>query len=474
MIQVLGILVAIATLVCAIGMLWRPQWAAILVLILWAFEQLLQSYIDFLVAHAAFINFAVAGLAGLALVMQMSRGVPIFSGYSNRVTWLTITFYVYWMIGCIYSPAPLDALHALREGLPYMILLLGILPLLNYDVYDFRRMLTGLMVVGTVVSVLIIVNPRSSYYAGRLTLDLGMVSTRDRGSPLAIAEMGGLIALVAALVRPVAISATYTILRIVAFISGFGLAIGSGSRGQVLAAGIAGVVCYPLARRVANPKQFFINVLGFSILIGGIFLTFRWFIGDQNRERWDLALMLRDTTLRLEAVWQLFDAYLASPANWLQGLGTRANATITGSSGISGNYVHNVIAEALCENGLIGASLFAAIAYSTFTAGKRLWRRYQHDPPMRAAVAVAAASCLYSLFLALKQGSLSYPAPFFWWMILAKLSAHEERVAPWDWHEAALSPDDDEQSLDEAEVLEPVAVGEHGGNADLPEYDSKD
>src|SRR5688572_10178854 len=129
MLQVLTILLAAATIVGVFYVLWRPQWAVILVLILWAFEQLLQSYFSFLFVHSAIINFAIAGLAGLALMVQMGRGVPVFSGYSNRVTWLTLVFYIYWTAGVIYSPAPNDALLALREGLPYMILLLGILPL---------------------------------------------------------------------------------------------------------------------------------------------------------------------------------------------------------------------------------------------------------------------------------------------------------------------------------------------------------
>jgi O-antigen ligase len=155
----------------------------------------------------------------------------------------------------------------------------------------------------------------------------------------------------------------------------------------------------------------------------------------------------------------LFDAYISSPAHWIQGLGTRANATITGTLGIRGNYVHNVLAEVVCENGLIGTALFSAIVYSTVVAGKRLWSQYQYDPTIRAAVATAIAACIYSLFLALKQGTISYPAPFFWWMILAKLSAHEERVAAWDSADAAVAHDADDQELDDADAMQPVAVG---------------
>jgi hypothetical protein len=46
---------------------------------------------------------------------------------------------------------------------------------------------------------------------------------------------------------------------------------------------------------------------------------------------------------------------------------------------------------------------------------------------MRSAAAVLSATCCYALLLALKQGSISSGAPFYWWLVLAKISYYEQR-----------------------------------------------
>jgi hypothetical protein len=72
------------------------------------------------------------------------------------------------------------------------VLFLLLLPMLVQDVYDYRRMLTGLMLVSTIIGLLIMFNPHSSYYTGRLVLDLGMIGggVTNVGNPLATASMG--------------------------------------------------------------------------------------------------------------------------------------------------------------------------------------------------------------------------------------------------------------------------------------------
>ena len=62
----------------------------------------------------------------------------------------------------------------------------------------------------------------------------------------------------AALARPATATPLYTLLRVAAFIAGMGLAIGSGSRGQVLAADTVVVA----GGRILNPKTARSQVLG--------------------------------------------------------------------------------------------------------------------------------------------------------------------------------------------------------------------
>lgn len=425
MIQYLQFLIIAAAVGGLLYVFLRPHWVFVLVIVLWPMEQLLQVYVPFFSAHREWFNYIIAGIAVVAVGLRIARKEAIVSGIRNPVTTCVTLLYLLWTAGLLYTPAIEEALLYFWTGLPYLLLLLVFFPLLVLDIFEFRTMLTGLMLLGSTIAVLIMINPHSSFIGGRLFLDLGMLSGRDQyGSPLALGEMGGLIALTAALVKPPRPNQLYTLIRIAAFVAGFGLAIGSGSRGQVLAAGICGVLFYPMARRLSNPKQFFINVIGFAVLCAGIYLVFLMFVSHQNRARWDIILMLKDTTGRLEMVWQLFEAYLASPAYWLFGLGTSAYAYVGGQGG----YVHNVAAEILCQHGLVGATLFIVIIITTIKYGQGLWMLYRDDASMRATVALLLAICGYALLLSLKQGSISYPAPFFWWMVLAKLYAHEKRV----------------------------------------------
>jgi len=331
--------------------------------------------------------------------------------------------------------------------------------LLLLNIAEFRQMLGGIMLLGAVVAVLIMANPNSSYHSGRLVLDLGMVGMglSQHGNPLALGEMGGMIALMAALIRPARASLPYNLLRATAFIAGMGLAIGSGSRGQVLAAGICGVAFFPAARRLASVKHFFFGVIGFAVLLGGIYLVFKLFVGQQNQQRWEVFGMLRDTSLRLTYVWELLAEWLAHPESWLFGLGTNAYVAI--SPDRDATYVHNIAAEALCEHGIVGGVLFVAIMWLTVRNGYSLWSAHKNDDSMRSVVAILLAICTYYLLLSLKQGSLSSPTPFYWWLVLAKCAA-QERLAPSTQADSESWEHDDPDVLDRSpEQLEADARG---------------
>ena len=456
MMQLLELGVALAVVLGTCYVLWRPHWMFVLLVAMFPLEQLLQGYVSVFAVHSTWFNYLMGFMAVVAVGLRLLRRDRTTADYWNPLTVLVLALYLLWTVGLLYTMAPVAALDNFEQGLPYLGLLLLLFPLLILDIFEFRRMLTGLMLLGSVVAVLIMANPRSSFYSGRLHIDLGMVSGIDRyGSPLALGELGGLVALIAALIRAPSRNQLFTFLRIGAFICGFGLAIGSGSRGQVLAAGICGVLFYPVARQVKNPKQFFINVIGFAILVAGIYFTFRLFIGSQNRERWDVFRMFQDISGRFHMVQELLSAYLARPGSWVFGLGPSAFTAISSDQYVS--YVHNIAAEVLCEHGLVGFGLLIAMVVLMFRYGTRLWKMYGDDPSMRSVVALLLAICAYALFLALKQGSISYPAPFFWWVVLGKLYFHEKRVME---EAGAIEPVSETESASDDELMlyEPIAA----------------
>jgi O-antigen ligase len=99
---------------------------------------------------------------------------------------------------------------------------------------------------------------------------------------------------------------------------------------------------------------------------------------------------------------------------------------------VQGAYVHNIAAEIVGEQGLLGATVFTLAILVAIRAGYRLWRLYAHDPSMRATATLAVALGAYSLFQALKQGTITSGQPFFWWLVLTKIAAHEQRVRAFD------------------------------------------
>jgi hypothetical protein len=425
---ILTILTAAAALTGVLLVLFRPHWAFLLVVAMYVLEQVLQSYFQFFVNHGSAFQFIVGGLVGFAIVMRSMRREPIASGYNNAGTWLMLGQFGLWLVGMLYSMAPDAAMENLKEAWPYLTLYIILLPFLIIDLEDFSRFLTGLMIVGSIIALLILFNPLSSYHYGRLVLDLGMRgANRDSyGNPLAVAELGGMLSLVAALVKPRFQTYLFSLLRVAAFVLGLGLAIGSGSRGQVLAMLVACVMFFPAARRVRDFKAFFFAAFLGAILSIGAYATFTLFIGEQNRVRWSIPLMIEDIGLRFDMAWQLIAAWLASPTSWFMGLGTNSWVAVGGESTVQGAYVHNIAAEILGEQGLLGATVFTLAILVTIRAGYRLWRIYAHDPSMRATATLAVALGAYSLFQALKQGTITSGQPFFWWLVLTKISRHEQ------------------------------------------------
>ena len=450
MIQLLGIVIVAAAAIGAVYVLARPHWAFVLLMVMFPLKQLLQVYVPFVGNHPTLVNYSVGSVVLASVVFRIVRGDRVASEYFNRVTMMTMGIYALWLLGVFFSPARDNIIPRLHLDLMYQVLFLVLMPLLIVDLREFRKALHGLLWIGSIICVLIMFNPHSVYYAGRLTLDMSMLAgSRDTvGNALATASLGAMTALVAVLIAPERPSTLFLWLRIGAFIAGMGMSIGSGSRGQVLAACVAAILFYPLSRRLANPKQFFVVVLGFIVLSLGIFAVFKIFIGSQNQERWNPLGMLRDTTMRLDMVMLLFNEWLSNPSQWFFGLGTGYYSVIAPDKNVTRDYVHNIVAELLCEHGLVAFTLFLAIVFTVFKQARRMFAIHRDDPSLRSCVAALCAIGFFTLLEGLKQGSISYPAPFFWWVILAKIALFESRQAE---ESAELATNDSDQYAEGAE-----------------------
>ncbi|MCH7545321.1 MAG: hypothetical protein IID30_02825 [Planctomycetes bacterium] len=438
MMSILSILVSAAVVLGVLYVLYDTRWVIVLLMVMFPLEQLIASYVPLFAANPKLFNLLIGVLAVVALASRFIRGHRLSLGMLNPVSVLIWLIYIKAAVGILHTPGPEMATSYMLFGLPYYVLMLLILPLLLYDLHEFRRLIRLLLWMGSVITILILVNPNTSYYSGRFTIDLGMQAGKEgAGSVLALGTLGGMLAIASVFFRPDPGRFFDQIIRLVAFVCGLGLAIGTGSRGQVLAAIVTCILFYPVARPVRDVRQFFATAFGVLILIIGFMFTFSLFVSELNRERWAPVDMVASIQTRFDFIAILFFEYLSHPLSWLFGLGTAAFEALE-----SKVYVHNLIVEMLCEQGLVGLLLLTGTIYYAWRYGVGLLRTHQHDPQSRATVTIILAFGFYWLMIAMKQGSfLLSPEIFLWFLIVAKLAIVDAAQETWVIDETPEEPE---------------------------------
>ncbi len=469
MAQALGYAMLLATLASIVYCFFRPSFAIVLVFALYPAKQLIQSYLSVFAQNSAYFNYLIF-LAVLAAVLgNISRNPNTWRGYANRVFILTVILYVYALIGTLWSPGATNAWMLISKGYPYWIMQVLLLPLAVANLEEFRKSLIPTLVVGLTCAVLFFTNPSAQWWAGRLTLDvmqLGNIEL-DRGNPLAMGTMGGLLMITAALMKPTRAGWFILLLRGAAIFAGLGMAIASGSRGQTVLAVLAGVLVFPLARRVKNVQQFFVTVLLAGLFAVMAFAAFKLFLGQNTNQttRWSLDTWQDIVDGRANTAWKMAEVYISSPGNWLMGLGTNAFSEIAGATDVP--YAHNLPLEMLCELGIIGLVIFTIISYMVLKDSKDLFTGFAAEDHARATVAVLLAQALYLTFLSFKQGTfVSIPEPWYLWMFISKLAAADRIALASEQYEQSLNTDI--VNYDEGEAAAAYSEGNDQGTLATP------
>jgi hypothetical protein len=429
--QALGFLILLAIAIGVAYVIFRPQWAVILVLTMFPTKQLMQSYLPTFAAQSALFNFIIFGAVVLAVVSRILKREGAFTGYFNPVLILSLLLYLFAIGTMVYTPAFESALDLFKGGWPYWLMMIILLPLTIKNLDDFRSTFTGFLIVGSVICILFFLNPNANFYTGRLTIDYGRVGgTEFRGNPLATATMGAQLAIVAVLMRPQRATVLLNIVRVSAVLIGLGLAVASGSRGNTVLAVLAAILFYPVSRPVKDIKQFFLTAFGLLIMAGATFMAFRIFVrlDAQQSDRWDVSQWGNTLGERAEPAMRLLSEYASSPMHWFFGLGANAHSVLV--SRVHMDYVHNMIIEVLCEFGLFGAAILGTVMFLVFRYARRLWSLCSDDPQRRAAVAVLCAMIVFLFLLQLKQGTFfGLPEPWWFWVVLAKITIVELQFA---------------------------------------------
>lgn len=419
----------------AAGMLYsfsRPPFAFVLVVCLYPLKQLQMTYMGFFAQNSSYFNFLVFACVAAGVLGNLTRNRAAMGGFLNKANVLLLLLYVYVLMGVAWTPVADNAWARIRDGAPYWAMQVLLLPFLFSSLDDVRKTFVPAMLVGLLSCVLFFTNPNASFYAGRLTLNIPLAGMEYRGNPLATAQLGGHIAIIAALMLPLRAGWLLNGVRMAALFMGLGMAVAAGSRGQLAAAVLSILLFYPLARRVANIRQFFLTATGVVVfgLVGVI--AIKIFLGQDAEQlgRWNITEWGKQTGERSADAFHLIEAWWANPGAWALGLGTNYFSFLRGEPM---SYAHNVLLELIGENGLVGITMYLVVAWLVFTSARDLWRMFSEDPAGRATLACLFAQAIFLTILSYKQGTfVGLPEPYYIWVLITKLAV-TERVRQSEW-----------------------------------------
>jgi hypothetical protein len=405
----------ILTIGLFIASLRQPAIALVSVLLMFPLGMALQATIPVFATNTWLFNVLFAAMAAVAMArVALSRHESLTANLFTPSLVAIWGLYAWACITMAWSPDSEAPIKALYTGLPYWILLLVAAPMLIHRVEQLDRLIPALLIVGILISASIMLNPNVDFYSGRIGLQLGH---RERTNPLVLGTLGGLMVVIATLTIFQRRSLWHWGVCLAGFVSGAGIALLSGSRGNLIFSIVASLVFAPIAYRVKNIKGFALTVLALLILLAGLYFAAGRFISSENIQRWDPTDLAYSGEGRFENVADLLGEYLSRPEMWVQGLGLSAFRVLNTRSGDP--YSHVMLADAIGETGLIGLTLLFVVAIIAWRSGRRLVAMLDEAPTTRSNAVVLLALCFYYFLLANKQGSFLGTSALFALLIIA-------------------------------------------------------
>lgn len=409
------------TVWCAVAVRLTPVALNLLVLF-FPLEQVIQSASDLFRNSAAGLRAAnyIVGLVVVASVgTAIARDPQRIAGSRSAGQLLTWSLYLWTLASCAWSPGASLALDSLSSTWPYLILFLVVAPLLINDLEELATSFRWALVAAVGMSAVMLISPEFTQRSGRLGLALDSSAVGGRSSPLAIGELGGLCLLLAAVAGGGGRNPVFTLFRLLAIAMGTTLTVLSGSRGQLIFAVAAVAIGIPISRPLKNVRNYFLAIGGVAVVLP-LILYVAGVVADSGSadmaKRWGSAASESGSAVRTSNVLFLLNEYAQSPLYWIQGLGYYA----FGATNPYGEpYTHVLFADALLEEGIVGAALLSAVLFSTSKAVIGLYRHSAGQPTQRRTLGTLVTLIVYQLLLANKQGNIGGSFVFFTLMIIA-------------------------------------------------------
>src|SRR5882757_1007129 len=340
--------------IVALGAIWRPPIALAGVLCVFGLKQWGQAASPWLAAHGTFTNYAVGAIVVVALVRHMLRGECAVCNI-RKSTWVVIALYGYSALSLLWTPRPDLVGDIWLHDIPYVLTFVLLAPLLIGNSADLQKPLAVTTVIGGVIVVGLIIYGKW----GDRGLMVGSASGHEEESnPLAIASVAGAVGSAAMYLHARHLKMLGRIVRLAIVAACLGVIIRSGSRGQLIAFVLSLVVFMPVAFRLSQLRSLVPIIVGLVVMAVTAEIAAQHFIHADD-SRWDKAGAEQAAAGRLTMSLALLSKWSESPGTVIFGLGNSASF----DPAIVGYYPHNVPAETLGEEGLIGFGLYVALLW---------------------------------------------------------------------------------------------------------------
>ena len=397
--MIIGITLAAIIAYVIYASLNKPGVFLVLIFSMFAIEQVLQANYHIFIQRGYLFNVLV-GATALTLIVKLVLRYGIATQTITREEFLVYVLYFYAFISVFWSVDSAGSLERYIDKFPYIVLFIFLAPRFITSLSSVTDMMPLQVMVGGILTIVMLATLE---WEGReLYLDDNIT-----GNPLAVAEMAGYTALCAALYKK---NNKYDIgmlaLRVIVICLCFIVIIKSGSRGQLFAAMLSLIVCWPLSFKTKNIAGF-LSLIFLSIVL----INFASIVLEQiwgGGKRYDIEQMGHDMGGRFDMAATMLSEVMSNPISILFGLGNGASFAIIGF------YPHIVPLEIISEEGLIGFTIYLTILFYAVKNIIKLNRLLKNNyNKLKRAGAVLTAFLLLLFLLSLKQGDLISSVTFF-------------------------------------------------------------
>jgi hypothetical protein len=406
--------------------LWRPAVALAALLCMYGLKQWGQTSSAWLEAHGTFTNYAIGTIVLCALVVQATRGNCVLCNVRGS-TRAVMGLYAYALLSLLWTPRPDLALNMWQLGAPYIITAVMLAPLAVHDSADLYRAYFALLVFGGVLVVALLFLAK---WGDRGVVIVGGTSLELETNPLSIANLGGAVASAAMFLRTRKVPILSWTIRLLLVAASLALVVKSGSRGQLVATVATLILMLPVAFEIGNVRGLVPILVAVAVVGYAAQYAAQTYI-RRDDDRWSQKDAASAAAGRWQMSTQLLEHWSQSPGTVIFGLGNSAAY----DPNIVGAYPHNVPAEVLGEEGMVGLAIYLGINWLALKGLLTALRATKDDAQRRRLLAVAGANYVFTLITSLKEGNMAGSAEFFMAAILLArmpemLSGQAQEKAP--------------------------------------------